>query len=100
MQKAQEALKQFADALAKQDAQAQNQALQKLAEQMQKGQMTPEEMKALSQQLQQMAQALKNTPLDQVAKQLQQAAQQMRTIKLDPETLKKLAQMVQKAGGT
>lgn len=99
MKQAQQALQKFAQALADQNADMQNQALQELADQMQKGEMTPQEMQGMQQQLQQMAEALKNTDLKNASEQMKQMAEMMKAMKLDPETLKKLAEMMRKAGG-
>ena len=98
MEQAQQALQKFAQALADQNANQQNEALQQLAEQMEKGQMSPQEMQTLQQQMQQMAQALKGTELDKPSDQMKKMAEMMRQIKLDPETLKKLAKMMREAG--
>lgn len=100
MKKAQEMLQKFAQALADQNAQMQNEALQELAQQMEQGGMTPQEMQQLQQQLQQLSQALSKTELDEVAKQMAELAKLMEGMKLDAETLKKLAQMMRAAGGT
>ncbi len=98
MEQAQQALQKFAQALADQNAAKQNEALQQLADQMEKGQMSPKEMQSLQQQLQQLAQALKGTHLDKTSQQVKQMAEAMRQLKLDPETLKKLAKMMRGAG--
>ncbi len=100
MQKAQEALQKFAQALAEQNPDMQNQALQDLADQVQKGEMTQKEMQQLKDQMKQLSQALSKTDLDKVAKQMAELAKLMEQMKLDPETLKKLAQMMRQAGGT
>jgi hypothetical protein len=100
MQESQRALQQFTEALAQDNPDAQNQALQKLAEQMEKGQMSKQEMQQLQKQMEQLAKALKGTKLDQVSKQMAELAKKMQELKLDPETLKKLAQMMRQAGGT
>lgn len=101
MQKAQEALQKFADALTQQNPEMQNQAMQELADQMEKGGMSQEEMKQLQKQLDKMANALSKSDLDKVAKQLAELAKLMEQMKkMDPEMLKKLAQGMRAAGGT
>jgi hypothetical protein len=100
MQRSQQAMKEFAQAMENQDAGAQNEALQKLAEQMQQGQMSQQEMKQLQQQIKDMADALKGTSQDQVSRELQQIASQMEQQKLDPQTRQKLAEAMKKAGQT
>lgn len=99
MRQAQEALQKFADALATQNFEAQNQALQEIASQMQTGQMTPQEMQQLQKQMQALAQALKSTDLAKASKQLAELAKQMQSSDLDPETLKRLATLLRQAGG-
>lgn len=100
MKQAQLALQKFSQALMDQNGEAQNQALQQLADQMEKGDMSKAEMGQLQQQIQQMSQALKGTDLDKASKQMQQMAEMMKQMKIDPETLKKLASMMRQAGGT
>ena len=100
MTKSQDALNKFAEALQQNNPEAQNQALQELAQQMQSGQMSQKEMQQLQKQMEKIAQAMQGTDLDKAAKQLAELAKQMKSMNLDPETLKKLAQMAQKAGGT
>ena len=79
---------------------AQNQALQELAQQLQSGQMSAKEMQQLQKQMEKIAHALKGTKLDKAAQQLAELAKQMKSLNLDPETLKKLAQLAKQAGGT
>jgi hypothetical protein len=98
MEQAQQALQKFAQALADQNSAQQNAALQQLADQMEKGQLSQEEMQTLQQQMQQMSQALKGTDLQKVSEQMKQIAEMMK--KLDPATLKKLAALMRQAGGT
>jgi len=100
MEQAQQALQKFAQALSDQNSAQQNEALQQLADQLEKGQLSPQEMQTLQQQLQQMSQALKGTDLQKVSEQMKQMAELMKQLKLDPETLKKLAAMMRQAGGT
>jgi len=100
MQKVQQAMQKFADALDSQNFEAQNQALQEIADQMQSGQMSAQEMQQLQQQMQQLSQALKNTDLNKAAQQLAELAKQMQQSNLDPEMLKKLARRLRQAGGT
>lgn len=100
MQRSQQAMKEFAQAMEKQDASAQNEALQKLAEQMLQGQMSQQEMKQLQQQIKEMADALKGTSQDQVSRELQEIVNQMEQQPLDPQTRQKLAEAMKKAGQT
>lgn len=98
MEQAQQALQKFAQALADQNSAQQNEALQQLADQIEKGQLSQQEMQTLQQQMQQMSQALKGTDLQKVSEQMKQIAEMMK--KLDPATLKKLAALMRQAGGT
>jgi hypothetical protein len=102
MKLSQEALREFANAMKTEDAAAQNQALRKLADQMESGKLTPAELSRLRNQLKKMANAMKGTPLDKkVAELLRQIANEMaRQLKqLTPEQRKKLAEMMRKAAG-
>lgn len=77
MKLSQEALREFANAMKTEDAAAQNQALRKLADQMESGKLTPAELNRLRNQLKKMANAMKGTPLDKkVAELLRQIDRQ------------------------
>ena len=77
MQKAQEAMKQMADALANQDNQQMQSAMEKMADQMKSGKMSKEEMQQMQKAMQQMAQALKEGGQQQAGEKMQQMAEQM-----------------------
>lgn len=97
---AQQLMRQFLQALANGDAEAQNKALQNLAELVQSGALGPGAMARLQRELAQMGQALSRTEMQQVARQLAEIAKLMERMKLDPRTLQRLAEMMRRAGGT
>lgn len=98
MKEAQKALQQMAQALADQNQQQMQQAMEKIADQMQSGKMSKEEMQQMAQALQQLAQALKNTNMDQQSQQMQQMAQAMQSMQMDPKSLAQMAAMCKNIG--
>ncbi|MGC8667079.1 MAG: hypothetical protein ACP5VE_03035 [Chthonomonadales bacterium] len=90
----------FFQALRSGDARAQNEALQRLADLTQSGQLSAASIARLQRQLQQISQALSDTQLRQLAGQLAEIAKLMERMKLDPRTLQRLAEMMRQAGGT
>ena len=99
MKKAQEAMKQMADALANQDHQQMQAAMEKMADQMKSGQMSKEEMQKMQKALQQLAQNLKDTNQQQAGEKMQQMAQQMQQMSsMSAENMAKMAQMMQQIG--
>ncbi len=100
MKNAQDALRKFMDGLAKNDPQAQNDALQQLADQMQQGGLTGNEMKELAEQLRKLGEALKGTKLDKLSKQFDEIAKQLKQMHLTPEQIKRIIQSLRQAGGT
>jgi hypothetical protein len=96
MQKAQEAMKQMADALANQDNQQMKSAMEKMADQMKSGQMSKEEMQQMQKALQQMAQALKDGGQQQAGEKMQQMAQQMQQMSsMSAENMAQMAGQMQ-----
>ena len=99
MKKAQEAMKQMADALANQDHQQMQAAMEKMADQMKSGQMSKEEMQKMQQALQQLAKNLKDTNQQQAGEKMQQMAQQMQQMSsMSAENMAKMAAMMQQIG--
>lgn len=99
MKQAHEALQQMADALANQDQQQMQQAMEKMAQQIQKGEMSKEEMQQMQQALQQLAQSLQDTNQQEAAQQMQQLAQMMQNgNNIDPKTLQQMAAMMRAIG--
>jgi hypothetical protein len=99
MKKAQEAMKQMADALANQDQQQMQSAMEKMADQMKSGQMSKEEMKQMQKALQQLAQNLKDTNQQKAGEKMQQMAEQMQQMSsMSAENMAKMAQMMQQIG--
>lgn len=100
MKQAKQALQQMAQALADQNTQQMQQSMEKIAQQMESGQMSKPERQQLQEQLKQLANALKNSNMDASAKQLEQLAQQMSQSSgnMDPNTLQQMAQMMKNIG--
>lgn len=102
MKQAQEAMKQMADALANQDHQQMQAAMEKMAEQMKSGQMSKEEQQQMQKALQQLAQSLKDAGQQQAGEKMQQMAQQMQQMQqmssMSAENMAKMAQMMQQMG--
>ena len=99
MKKAQEAMKQMADALANQDNQQMQAAMEKMADQMKSGQMSKEEMQQMQKALQQLAQNLKDTNQQAAGQKMQQLAQQMQQMSsMSAANMAKMAQMMQQIG--
>ncbi len=99
MQKAQEAMKQMADALANQDNQQMKSAMEKMADQMKSGQMSKEEQQQMQKALQQMAQALKEGGQQQAGEKMQQMAAQMQQMSsMSAENMAKMAAQMQQMG--
>lgn len=93
MKKAQEAMRQMADALANQDNQQMKAAMQKMADQMKSGQMSKEEMQQMQKAMQQLAQSLKESGQQQAGEKMQQMAQQMQ--QMSSMSAENMAQMGQ-----
>jgi len=104
MQKAQDAMKQMADALANQDNKQMQSAMEKMADQMKSGQMSKEEMQQMQKAMQEMAQSMKEAGQQQAGEQMQQMAQQMSSMSAEnmaamASQMKQMAQMMGKGEG-
>lgn len=94
---AQKALEQMEKAMAKQNSEEMKNAMQKLAQQLQSGQMSAEEKKQMQTAMQDLAKSLENTSMSQLSAQMQQIAAQM-SQSMSSEQMQNLAKMMQQLG--
>ena len=104
MQKAQDAMKQMADALANQDNKQMQSAMEKMADQMKSGQMSKEEQQQMQKAMQQMAQSMKEAGQQEAGEKMQQMAQQMSSMSAEnmaamAAQMKQMGQMMGKGEG-
>lgn len=99
MQRAQEALRELAHALANQDQAGAQSAMQKLAEQMKVGSLSAKDLAQLGKALAEMAKALSGAPMDVSGQQAEQLAQMLQSMSpQDAQSLQRVAAMMRDLG--
>lgn len=94
---AQKALEQMEKAMAKQNTEEMKNAMQKMAQQLQSGQMNAEDKRQMQAAMQDLAKSLENTSMSQLSEQMQQIAGQM-SQNMSDQQMQNLAKMMQQMG--